>query len=106
MKKRGMTGRNEMETKRKNCTFYNTGHCKYKSDCRFLHQSEICTIHLNGGKSDKKKSFSNRHPKVCKWLLGKSNCRRQNCDCLHGTLACEDGKQNEAHIFLIFLLTF
>ena len=58
------------------------------------------------GESLIKKSFSNRHPKVCKWLLGKSNCRRQNCDCLHGTLACDDGKQNEAHIFLIFLLTF
>ena len=77
------------------CRYKNRGHCKYKTECRFKHSSQICKIHLEVGKFDQS-SCQNRHPKMCKWWEGKSWCSRIGCDYLHGTLASDEG-QIKAH---------
>ena len=56
----------ELENKKKKCKYFNTGHCKYKMECKFSHQSEVCIIYLEGGKCAQK-SCENRHAKICKW---------------------------------------
>ena len=66
----------KVENMKKKCKYFNKGHCKIKSDCKFSHPNEICQIYLAGEKCDQK-SCNNRHPKVCKWLQGRSGCRRQ-----------------------------
>ena len=71
------------------CNF-NSG-CKYKSDCKFSHPIETCKIYLEEGKCDIKQC-KNRHPKICKWWQGKQGCKRDDCDYLHVTLACDDGQ--------------
>ena len=81
----------------KKCKYFNSGHCKYKVECKFSHPSEICQVYLEGGKCEK--LCENRHPKVCKWFQGKSGCRRADCDYLHVTLAHDDGQQDKAHKF-------
>ena len=80
----------------KKCNYFNKGYCKYKTDCKFTHPSEICKTYIEGGRCDQK-SCNDRHPNVCKWLRGNSGCRRQNCEYLHVTLARDDGRQMEAH---------
>ena len=80
----------------KKCKYFNSGHCKYKSECKFSHPKEICKAYLEGRKCNQKTCLS-RHPKACKWSQGRSGCRRQNCDYLHVTLALDDGHPNEAH---------
>ena len=84
------------ETFVKKCKYFNSGYCKFKTDCKFLHPKEICTIYLEGGECDRK-LCKNRHPKVCKWLQGKSGCQRNDCDYLHVTLARDDEQRNKTH---------
>ena len=91
--------KNDVHTKEevgKKCKYFNSGHCKYKSECKFSHPKEICKAYLEGRKCNQKTCLS-RHPKACKWSQGRSGCTRQNCDYLHVTLALDDGHQNEAH---------
>ena len=74
----------------------NSGHCKYKSGCRFSHPIETCKNYLEEGKCDRKQC-TERHPKICKWWQGKRGCKRDDCDYLHDTLACDDGQLKTAH---------
>ena len=43
------------------CKFWNSGYCKFKKDCQFLHPEVICSEAICLEKSCKK-----RHPKPCK----------------------------------------
>ena len=79
----------KMENLKKKCKYFNKGHCKFKTECKFLHPSENCGKYMEGDKCDQK-ACNARHPKVCKWLQGRSGCRRQNCDYLHVTLVRDD----------------
>ena len=80
----------------KMCRYFNRGHCKNKSECRFSHSSEVCSTYIEEGKCVGK-PCQRRHPKVCKWIKTATGCRRQDCDFLHVTFAVDDGKQVEAH---------
>ena len=85
----------EGEKRVKRCRYNNRGHCKYKTECKYIHYREVCKTYLDGRKCDQN-ACKKRHPKVCKWLAGKDGCRRNDCDYLHVTLASDDG-QKEAH---------
>ena len=80
------------------CRYFNRGHCRNKSECLFVHPSQICSTYLEEGKCEVK-TCASRHPKMCKWMRAATGCRRQNCDYLHVhvTLASDDGQQNMAH---------
>ena len=68
------------------CRYFNSGYCKYKKRCKFLHPKNIC----KETKCDKEKC-PNRHPKPCKWYKGETGCRRgKDCDFSHDTLVCGD----------------
>ena len=46
----------------------------------------------------KLKGCKNRHPIVCKWFRESVGCiRGENCEFLHGTSACDDGDEINAH---------
>ena len=53
-------GQNEKVMKK--CRYYNTGYCKYKQKCKFIHSNETCKNQQCDGKG-----CSKRHPKACKW---------------------------------------
>ena len=80
----------------KKCRYFNRGHCKFKLECRFSHPTEICTKILEERKCEQH-LCKMRHPKTWKWDQGRSGCRRQDCDYLHGTLARDDVQQIRAH---------
>ena len=80
----------------KRCRYFNRGHCRNKSECRFAHPSQSCSKYLEEGKCEGQ-SCAYRHPKICKWMKARNGCRRHNCDYLHVTHAVDDGKDNEAH---------
>jgi hypothetical protein len=66
------------ENNGKKLRYCNKGYCKYKFIFKFSYPTEICKNHLEGKKCDI--SFCKmRHPKTCKWLQGKSGCRRYGC---------------------------
>jgi hypothetical protein len=88
--------KNKPENRLRKCKFFNSGYCKFKSDCKFSHPVEICKVYLEGGKCDYK-LCNDRHPKVCKWLQGERGCKRIDCEYLHVTLALDDGQVNRAH---------
>ena len=69
------------------CSYFNRGHCKYKTRCRYSHPRNICKVYLENKKYEKDKC-RDRHPKLCKfWLKGRSGCKRDSsCDFLHATL--------------------
>ena len=39
----------KLENKKKKCRYSNSGHCKYKMDCKFSHPKEVCKIYFAGG---------------------------------------------------------
>ena len=80
----------------KKCRYFNRGHCKFKLECRFSHPKEICAKILEVRKCEQH-LCKMRHPKPCKWDQGRGGCRRQDCDYLHVTLACDDDHQSRAH---------
>ena len=86
----------EAEKKDKKCKYFDRGHCKYKTECKFSHPDKICKDYLERRKCDPK-TCKARHPKICKWSQQRSGCRRQNCDYLHVTLASDDRRQINAH---------
>ena len=65
------------QVKRKRCKHFNKGHCKYSNRCRNSHPTEVCGTYLGSGKCDQR-SCQDRHPKICKWWLGNSGCRRND----------------------------
>ena len=88
-------GMNKGEKSVKRCRYNNRGHCKYKTECKFIHYREVCQTYLDGRKCDQN-TCKKRHPKVCKWSEGKEGCKRSDYDYLHVTIACDDD-QNKAH---------
>ena len=56
------------------CKYYNSGFCKFKSDCKSYHSQINCTKY-----SCKDKTCTNRHPKKCRY---KDQCRRRST-CLY-----------------------
>ena len=65
------------------CRYYDRGHCKHKSGCRYFHRKDSCRRYL-GGEKCARKSCRDRHPKVCKlWSKSKSGFKRgEECDFL------------------------
>ena len=55
--------------KTQKCKYFNSGFCKFQSDCRFSHNENICTV-INC----KDKNCPNRHPKACRY---REQCRRK-----------------------------
>ena len=83
------------KTKNSKCRYFNSGYCKYKQRCKFLHPKNICKeTNCERGKCP------NRHPKACKWYSGATGCRRgEDCDFSHGTLVCGDKMENQTKNF-------
>ena len=76
--------------RRKKCRYFNRGHCKYTTKCRFSHPDEICSEILEN-KTCEKPDCPHRHPKVCKWWGTSSGCKRvSDCNYLHVTIVCGD----------------
>merc|ERR1712129_36682 len=72
----------ETKTHQMVCKFYNTGYCKNKGACKFLHPIERCE------RSCKKSSCPKRHPKPCRYG---DKCRRKEiCDYKHKTASTEN----------------
>ena len=73
------------------CRYFNSGYCKYKNNCKFIHPSEICK-----DSECRKDKCLKRHPKACKWYRGESGCKRGNtCEYSHDTLVCSDDAKTE-----------
>ena len=72
----------KMEQVRK-CGYFNKGHCKFTTKCRFTHPEEICAEYARTGACGVK-TCSDRHPRVCKWLNTNEGCRwGEICNYLH-----------------------
>ena len=56
--------KNKPENELKRCTFFNSGHCKYKMECKFSHLREVCKVYLEEGKTDIRRSVSGCRGKV------------------------------------------
>ena len=84
----------EKSINKKKDRYYDRGHCKYKSKCRYSHSQDICRDYIDNQRCESKKCLF-RHPKVCKWWKSKEGCKRQSgCDYLHVTLANDDLKNS------------
>ena len=59
------------------CKFFNTGFCKYKERCKFVHAEEVCEGKCNT------KDCCKRHPKSCKF--GEKCQRKEVCAYKHLT---------------------
>ena len=51
------------EKRRTLCKFFNSGYCKFRSECKFIHAKEICSK----TKCKNKKRCFKRHPKNCRY---------------------------------------
>ena len=58
----------------KKCKFFNSGFCRYKDECFFIHPKTICI-----DKTCKDKNCVDRHPKQCRY---EDQCRRRT-SCLY-----------------------
>ena len=67
-------GKMTAEKKQVVCTFYNSGYCRYKGDCKYNHPKENCQISYC-----KNKMCTKRHPKECRFG---NKCRRKSL-CLY-----------------------
>ena len=66
-----MTGGKMMAAKKQVvCTFYNSGYCRYKGDCKYNHPKENCQESYC-----KNKMCTKRHPKECRYG---HKCRRRS----------------------------
>ena len=80
------------------CRYNNSGYCKYKFECKFIHTNNVCNNYLGGKCEDKR--CPDRHPKACKWFKGETGCRRkEGCEYSHDTLVCDDGKKIKSKVF-------
>ena len=58
----GEVDMNKGEKSVKRCRYNNRGHCKYKTECKFIHYREVCQTYLDGRKCDQN-ACKKRHPK-------------------------------------------
>ena len=81
-----MTGGKMMAAKKQVvCTFFNTGYCRYKGDCKYNHPKENCQKSYC-----KNKMCTKRHPKECRYG---HKCRRRSF-CLYKH---NDSSNSESH---------
>ena len=66
------------------CKYFNTGFCKNREKCPFLHPDKICQDYLNSGRCDQYRSCLARHPKECRYWKNSGKCCR-SCSYLHQT---------------------
>ena len=64
------------------CKYFNTGFCKNREKCPFLHPDSICQDYLNYGRCDQYRSCLARHPKECRYWKSSGKCFR-SCSYLH-----------------------
>ena len=65
----------KMFEKTTKCTYFNTGYCKYKEGCKYIHPKEECKDNCNI------KSCMKRHVKICKFI---TDCRhKEKCAYKH-----------------------
>ena len=70
------------------CRYFQTGYCKFKSECRNMHINEYCS---DSQCSDR--SCIKRHPRKCKYFVTFGSCKfATNCAYLHLSRAQEDGE--------------
>ena len=62
----------QAQTKNIKCKYFNTGFCKFKSECKFQHTETVC---LQNNCKDKK--CPHRHPEPCRF--GEFCRRRTSC---------------------------
>ena len=75
----------------KKCKFFDTGFCKNRENCAFLHPTEICEEYLDSGKCSNFKGCTERHPRQCRYWQKKRCFHNQSCLYLHSnTLNPED----------------
>ena len=80
-----MTGGKMAAKKQVVCTFFNTGYCRYKGDCKYNHPKENCQKSYC-----KNKMCTKRHPKECRYG---HKCRRRSF-CLYKH---NDSSNSESH---------
>ena len=69
------------------CTYFNTGYCKYKEKCKYIHPKEECTENC------KIKSCMKRHVKICKFI---TDCRHnEKCAYKHLTHKIKNNTDDE-----------
>ena len=69
----------------KKCKYFNTGFCKSRGKCLFLHPESICEDYLDSGKCDNFRTCQRRHPKICRYWVKSGECF-QSCAYLHKTI--------------------
>ena len=70
------------------CRYFQTGYCKFKSECRNVHIDDICTEANCSGRSCIK-----RHQRMCKCFVTFGSCKfASNCAYIHPNRAQEEGE--------------
>ena len=71
------------DTKRQNkvCKYYNTGYCKYKRACKFLHPTQRCEKLCRHQSSPKRHPQQGRNGQKCR--------RKETCDYKHNSSSTE-----------------
>ena len=65
------------------CKFFNSGFCRRKENCPFVHKTlDVCNVHENGIKCENR-NCENRHPKLCRYYRRGSCFRNESCYFLH-----------------------
>ena len=80
-----------MPEEKEKCCYFNSGYCKYKSKCKYLHPKEECSQNC------KLKSCMKLHVKQCKFGI---NCKRIKTCAYKHTLDNKEVSQNNRIISL------
>ena len=78
----------------KRCKYYNTGFCRSRQKCPFLHPDSICQDYLGSGKCENYKSCLQRHPKECHYWKKSGECFK-SCSYLHREVEYDDHNDDE-----------
>ena len=78
----------------KRCRFFNTGFCKSRGMCPFLHPDSICDDYLKSGNCDQYRTCLKRHPKECRDWRQSGKCF-QSCAYLHKSFEHEQLENDE-----------
>ena len=78
----------------KRCKYYNTGFCKSRQKCPFLHPDSICQDYLGSGKCKNYENCLQRHPKECCFWRKTGNCFK-SCAYLHREVEHDNHKDVE-----------
>ena len=78
----------------KKCRYYNTGFCRSRLKCQFLHPDSICQDYLESGKCDNYKTCLQRHPRECNYWRKSGKCF-YSCSYLHREVRNESETNDE-----------